>query len=161
MRQRRPLQELLLLSLSQRQVVRWVLSKAMAGTWPEVFLTPACCHLFAVLSFQNTWPRNYKDIRPEAEWERPVQRSAGGRGRVTTMTLREAAGARKILSMRPRDTRRVLAVKPRKANWGSVPLSNHLLLFGKRITLPFFHAPIWLQPSNWDLAGVRLCVLAS
>lgn len=122
MSRKRPLQELLLLSLSQRQVAQWVLSKAMSGTWnrSEVFLTPACCPLLAVLSFQNTWPRNYKDVCPKAEWEWSVERSAGGRGRVTTMTLREAVGAQKILSMRSRDTTWVLAVKPRKANWGSV-----------------------------------------
>lgn len=60
--QRRALQELLLLTLSQRYVAWWLHDKGTARSQnrSEVFLPTACSNLPVGLSSQNTWPITVK-----------------------------------------------------------------------------------------------------
>lgn len=67
-----------------------------------MFLTPACCHLSVVLSFQNTQPCKYKDVFLEVSGK-GLWRGAQLEGAVTTMTVMEAADAQKFLLMGSRD----------------------------------------------------------
>jgi len=128
--------------------------KVTARTWSgsEVFPAPACWHFSVVLAFHNTWPRDCKDAFPEAEWQGSVERSAGGRGRVTTMAFRGAADAQMFLLMGSR----VWDSTGRKAWEGRLGLCspNPCSSLGEDC-LASLSCPTWLQPTG-TLLGASL-----